>query len=173
MRKFIAYYAVSADGFICRSDGSVDWLERPTPKGFYGIAKFNASIDTVVMGRKTYDFAMAHGGVPSSKGTKNYLFSTTVKDVPKNVELVTEDVATFAERLRSAKGKNIWLLGGAALWDSFLDAGALDELMMFVIPVLIGEGIPALNAKRRTQELELVETKAFEDGVVKLHYRVR
>ncbi len=173
MRKFIAYYAASADGYISRSDGSVDWLDRPTPKDFYGIADFLAGVDTVVMGRKTYDFAMAHGGVPTTNGAKNYLFSTTVKDVANNVELVTDDVATFAERLRSAEGRNIWLLGGAALWDSFLDAGALDELMIFVVPVLIGEGIPALNAKRRTQELELVESKAFEDGVVMLHYRLR
>ncbi|HUR82562.1 MAG TPA: dihydrofolate reductase family protein [Thermoanaerobaculia bacterium] len=173
MRRFIAYYAASADGYISRSDGSVDWLERPTPKDFYGIANFLASIDAVVMGRKTYDFAMAHGGVPTTNGAKNYLFSTTVKDVAENVELVTEDVATFVDRIRSAEGENIWLLGGAALWDSFLDAGALDELMIFVIPILIGEGIPALNAKLRTQQLELVESKPFEDGVVMLHYRIK
>lgn len=173
MRRFIAYLAVSADGFIARPDGSVDWLDRPRPSD-YGYAAFIKSVDTIVMGRRTYEFALQHGGAASfGKKQKLYVVSTTLQEVAPGMELVRGDVPSFAARLRAAKGKNIWLLGGAPLWGAFLDAGALDELMLFVVPVLIGEGIPLLDPRRRTAELSLLGTETYEDGIVKLHYAIR
>jgi dihydrofolate reductase len=119
-RKFIVYVAVSADGFIARPDGSVDWLDRPRPKGNYGMGAFYRSIDTCVLGRKTYDLSVSFGMAEGYAGKKNYVFSRTVsKAASPKVNIVSEDVHVFAERMRSEKGKNIWLVGRAELVAAF------------------------------------------------------
>ncbi len=172
-RKIIYYVAVSADGFIARPDGAVDWLDRPRPKGNYGMDKFYKSVDTCLLGGKTYQFALAHGMKDAYPGKKNYIFSRTLKP-PRGakVEMVTEDVKRFAVRLRAEKGKHIWLVGGAELAASFFDAGELDELVIHVVPVLIGEGIPLLAARHRHVPLRLLRTRKFPDGVILQHYAV-
>src|SRR6266566_2967718 len=112
-RKFIVYVAVSADGFIARRDGSVDWLDRPRrPKENYGMDAFYRSIDTCVLGRKTYDLSVSFGMAEGYAGKKNYVFSHTLsKAASPKMSIVSEDVPVFAERLRLAKGKDIWLVG--------------------------------------------------------------
>ena len=127
-RKLIFYGATSVDGFIARLDGSVDWLDRPQPKGDYGMAAFYRSADTVVLGRKPYDLAVKHGLADVAPGKKTYVFTRTLKTAasPK-VSLVTEDPNAFAKRLRNEKGKNIWLMGGAELLASFLDCGQVNS----------------------------------------------
>ena len=127
-RKFIVYVATSADGFIARRDGSVNWLDRPRPKGNYGMGASYRSIDTCILGRKTYDLSVKFGMADGYAGKKNYVFSRTPSKVasPK-VSLVSEDVRVFAERLRSEKGKDIWLVGGGELVAAFLDSGQVDE----------------------------------------------
>jgi dihydrofolate reductase len=173
-RRFIVYVATSADGFIARPDGSVDWLERPRPKGNYGGDAFFRSVDTCVLGRKTYDFSVSHGAPDFFPGKKNYVFSRTLKQTasPK-VTLVKEDVADFVKRIRAEKGKDIWLVGGAELIAAFLDAGHVDEFIIHVIPVMIGEGIPLMAPGHRQLPLKLLAAQKFPDGVVKLHYAIR
>ncbi len=170
-RKFIVYVAISADGFIARPDGSVEWLDRPRPKGNYGWRVFYRSIDTCVLGRKTYDFSISFGMPEPCAGKKNYVFSRTLsKAASPKVSIVSEDVTVFAERLRSEKGKDIWLMGGAELIASFLDSGQVDKFIIHVIPRMIGEGIPLVAPRHRDLRLKLLATKRFPDGVVKLHY---
>jgi len=166
--------ATSAEGFIARRDGSVDWLDRPRPKGNYGMAEFYRSIDTCVLGRKTYDLSVSFGMTEGYAGKKNYVFSRTLSTAasPK-VTIVSEGVPVFAERLRSEKGKDIWLVGGAELVTAFLDSGQVDEFIIHVIPKMIGEGIPLVAPRHRDLPLKLLTTKRFPDGVVKLHYVVR
>jgi len=173
-RKIIFYGAISADGFIARLDGSVEWLERPRPKGNYGMAAFFRSIDTCVLGRKTYDLSVSFGRPEFFAGKKNYVFSRTLKQAasPK-VIVINEDVARFAERLRAQKGKDIWLVGGAEIVASFLDSGQVDEFIISVIPRMIGEGIPLVAPRHRDLPLKLLASKRFPDGVVQLHYVVR
>jgi dihydrofolate reductase len=178
-RKIIFYGATSADGFIARSDGSIDWLERPRPKGNYGMGAFYKSIDTVLWGRKTCDMALAYQkkGVPGTDfdtSVKNYVFthSPLPSPVPAGVEFVNEPIKTFATRLREKKGKDIWIMGGAGIIASFLDAGEIDEFMIHVIPKFIGEGIPLIAPARRTVPLKLIASTEFPDGVVRLHYAV-
>jgi len=177
-RKIIVYIATSADGFIARKDGAVDWLDRPRPKGNYEMGQFWKSIDTILMGRKTYDmtvrFVKEGKATPDMfAGIKHYAFS---RQPPKKVldgfEFVKEPIAEFARRLRAQKGKNIFMMGGAGIIGSFLDAGAIDEFIIHVIPTFIGEGIPLIAPKRRTLPLKLLSTKKFSDGVVRLHYAV-
>ena len=173
-RKFIVYVATSADGFIARADGSVDWLDRPRPKGNYGMAAFYRSIDTVIFGRKTYDFAIAHGMSDPNPGKKSYVLSRTLtKAASPKVTVINEPVAPFAEQLRKEKGKHIWLMGGAESVAAFLDCCQVDEFIIHVIPQIIGEGIPLVAPRHRDIPLKLLASKAFPDGVVRLHYTVR
>jgi dihydrofolate reductase len=179
-RKIIVYIATSADGFIARPDGSVDWLERPRPKGNYGMGAFYKSIDTVLWGRKTCDMALdfQKKGVPGTAfdtTVNNYVFSRSLapSPAPAGVEFVTEPIKAFATRLREKKGKDIWMMGGAGIIASFLDAGEIDEFMIHVIPKFIGEGIPLIAPARRAVPLKLISSTKFPDGVVKLHYAVR
>jgi dihydrofolate reductase len=176
-RKIIVYIATGADGFIARRDGSVDWLERPRPKGNYGMATFYKSIDTVLWGRKTYDMAIdfqKRGVAGSAFDTrvKNYVFTHNPRQLEAAacVEVVNEPIKAFATRLREKTGKDIWMMGGAGIIASFLDEGVIDEFMIHVIPRFIGEGIPLMAPGRRTVPLKLMSCTKFTDGVVKLHY---
>jgi dihydrofolate reductase len=179
-RKIIVYIAASADGFIARRDGSVDWLERPRLKGNYGMGAFYKSIDTILWGRKTCDMALDFqkkgvAGTAFDTKVKNYVFTPSLPQspAPAGVEFVSEPIKAFATHLREKKGKDIWMMGGAGIIASFLDEGEIDEFMIFVIPTLIGEGIPLIAPRRRTLPLTLISCTKFIDGVVKLHYAVR
>lgn len=178
-RKIIVYIATSADGFIARRDGSVDWLERPSPKGNYGMNAFYKSIDTILWGRKTCDMALdfQKKGIPGSAfdtRVKNYVFTRgpLPAAAPAGVEFVNEPIKPFVSRLRKRKGKNIWMMGGAGIIASFLDEGEIDEFMIHVIPAFIGEGIPLIAPGPRTVPLDLISCSKFTDGVVELHYAV-
>jgi dihydrofolate reductase len=179
-RKIIVSVAISADGFIARTDGTVDWLDRPHPKGNYGMRAFYQSIDTILWGRKTCDMALAFqekgiAGSAFDTNVKNYVFTHTPPPsaAPKGVEFVSEPVKKFASRLRAKKGKDIWIMGGAGIIASFLDEGEVDEFILSVVPVLIGEGIPLLAPRHRSVPLKLLASTKFADGLVKLHYSVR
>src|SRR6266446_8663916 len=178
MRKIIVYIATSADGFIARKDGAVDWLDRPRIKGDYGMGKFFKSIDTILWGRKTYDmvlrFEKEGKGGPNMRGIRNYAFSTKPpKKVAEGFEFVNEPIKKFAKRLRARKGKDIWMMGGGGIIASFLDEGAIDEFIIHMIPTFIGEGIPLIAPRHRTVPLKLISIKKFSDGVVRLHYSVQ
>jgi dihydrofolate reductase len=175
-RKIIAYLATSADGYIARRDGGVEWLDRPRPAGNYGMDKFFRSIDTILLGRKTYEVALGltgGKGIGSGKRVKNYVFSRRPpKSHTPDVEFVREPLARFAKRLRATPGKDVWMMGGAGLIGSFLDAGEIDEFVIHVVPILIGEGIPLIAPGRRSVRLRLLSVRRFSDGVVRLHYSV-
>jgi dihydrofolate reductase len=170
----IVYAGTSADGFIARPDGDIEWLtSRPKPAGFYDIGKFTASIDTKILGRKTYEKSLALGAKFDEK-TKNYVFSsqTAATAPPKGVEFISEPIAPFAQKLCAADGKDIWIMGGGGIIASFLDAGAIDQFIINVVPVLVGDGIPLIAPRHRHVPLRLVSTRQFADGVVQLHYEV-
>jgi dihydrofolate reductase len=172
-RKFIVYVATSADGFIARTDGSVDWLDSPRLKGAHGMGAFYRSIDTCILGRKTYEQAVKFGMASGYSGKKNFVLSRTLtKAASPKVSIINDEVSVFAERLRGKKGKHIWLVGGAEVIASFLDAGAVDEFIVHVIPHMIGEGIPLISPRHRDLPLTLLGCRAFADGVVRLHYAV-
>ena len=177
-RKIIVSLATSADGFIARKDGGIDWLDRPRPKGNYGMGEFWKSIDTILLGRKTYDFVVqfvrSGKSIPKQKHEpKHYVFShRPPKKVLPGFEFVKEPIKKFATRLRAQKGKNIFMMGGGGIIASFLDAGEIDEFVISVIPIFIGEGIPLIAPRLRTIPLKLLSTKKFPDGVVTLHYAV-
>jgi dihydrofolate reductase len=171
MRKIIVYIATSADGYIARADGDVEWLDRPAAPGNYGMNEFYKSIDTILWGRKTA--IRAEGGYFDEK-IKNYVFSRhPPKANPPGAEFVKEPISEFANRIRQMPGKNIWMMGGAGIIGSFLDANQIDEFIIHMMPTFIGEGIPLVQPRHRSVSLNLLSCKAFSDGVVRLHYSVR
>lgn len=178
-RKVIVYIATSADGYIARPDGDVDWLNRRPDTVDYGMRAFYPTIDTILWGRRTYDWLLNYY---KKKGKKtgmfdrklaNYVFS---RKPPRRgapgVEFVSEPVKAFAQRLRGRPGKHIWMMGGGGLIASFLDAGEIDEFDIHVIPVFIGEGIPLVAPRHRDVSLRLLSSRKYPDGVVRLRYEV-
>ena len=173
MRKIIVNIATSADGFIARADGGIDWLDRPRIKGDYGLPAFARSVDTILYGRKTYDLAIRLGGVEMfGDGIRHIVFSRRKRKPKGGVEFVRGPIGPFAKRLRASRGKNIWMMGGGDIIGAFLDAGGIDEFMIHVIPVFIGEGIPLIAPRHLTIPLKLRATRKFSDGVVRLHYKI-
>ncbi len=178
-RKIIVYIATSADGYIARPDGDVEWLNRRPRTVDYGMREFYPTIDTILWGRKTYDWLLTYykrrGKIKGLFDTKlaNYVFSRTPPQrAAPGVTFVSEPVKTFAQRLRATSGKQIWMMGGGELIASFLDAGEIDEFDIHVIPVLIGEGIPLVAPRHRDVTLRLRSSKKYPDGVVRLRYGV-
>lgn len=173
-RKIIVYIATSADGFIARPDGDLEWLtQRPAPKGFYGMGKFMSSIDTTLLGRKTYDVSVRMGAEFDTT-RRHYIFSRRPRPArAAGVEFISEGIGPFAKRLRMKEGKDIWMMGGGDIIASFLDERAIDEFIISVIPTFIGEGIPLIAPRHRHVPLRLLSVQRFSDGVVQLHYRVR
>ena len=175
-RKIIVYIATSADGFIARADGNVDWLNRPRTAGDYGMGAFFKTIDTILWGRKTYGTGkeMNEGSAPAyGRSIRNYVFThRPPKRHPPGFEFVNEPIAEFAKKLRARPGKNIWMMGGSKIIASFLDAGEIDEFIIHVIPIIIGEGIPLIAPRHREVDLKLLSARDFPDGVVRVHYRV-
>jgi dihydrofolate reductase len=177
MRKVVYSVGVSLDGYIADQGGGVEWLERATSKAKgedFGMTKFFKSIDTVLMGRKTYEIAlkmgMAKGGYP---GMKNYIFSRSLPPGERSgVEFVSPDITEFVTKLKQQKGKKIWLCGGGELAREFLKLGLLDEIGLGIVPWLVGAGIPALPSGFAETELELTEVKQFKGGVVALTYSI-
>jgi dihydrofolate reductase len=173
-RKIIVHIATSADGYIARPDGDLEWLTaRPAPKGFYGMNAFMKSIDTMLLGRKTYDVSLRLGAKFDSRNP-TFVFSRHAPpaDAPSGVEFVSSAIGQFVTRLRDQPGKDIWLMGGGELIASFLDEQAIDEFVISVVPVFIGDGIPLIARRHRQVPLDLHSVERFDDGLVQLHYRL-
>jgi len=174
-RRVIVHIATSADGYIARPDGDLEWLtSRPAPKGFYGLNAFTRSIDTKVLGRKTYEASLKLGATFDS-GSRTFVFSSHPRpaDAPPGVEFVTGDASSFVDRLRAQPGKDIWLMGGGGVIASFLDAQAIDEFVISVAPVFIGDGIPLIARRHRHVPLQLLSVERFDDGLVQSRFSLR
>ena len=173
-RRVIVHIATSADGYIARPDGDIDWLtSRPAPQGFYGIDAFMKTIDTTVLGRTTYDVSIRMGAKFDAK-SRHVVFSRhpPPQELPPGVQFVSDDIGPFVRSLQEQPGKDIWLMGGGELIAAFLDDEAIDEFVISVVPVFIGDGIPLIARRHRHTRLELLSTERFDDGLVQLHYRV-
>jgi len=174
-RKVIVHIGTSADGYIARPDGDLEWLtSRPAPQGFYGMNAFMESIDTKLLGRKTYEASLRMGAKFDSKN-RYIVFSRHAPpaDAPSGVDFVSEAIGPFVSRLRAQPGKHIWLMGGGEIIASFLDEQAIDEFVISVAPVFIGEGIPLIARRHRHVPLELLSVASFEDGLVQSRYRIQ
>lgn len=171
LRPVVLYLAISLDGHIARRDGSVDWLPTGGSEDF-GYVQFLSSVDTVIMGRRTYEQMLTFGPFPFD-GKRCYVFSRRRQGRDENVEFVDREIGPFMAELRSTPGGRIWLMGGASLAQAFFRAGEVDEAVITIVPRLLGDGIPLFGAGAPDNELELRESRTFEQGLVQMRYDVR
>lgn len=169
MRKIVYGVGISLDGYIARPDGSVDFLFMPKD---YSMAAFFKRVDTALMGRKTYEVALKmSGGKFDSYGMACYVFSRMTPPGSRDGVTFTAEVpGKFVSELRKSKGKDIWLMGGGELTRDFLRGDLVDELELGILPVLIGEGIPAFPAGFPQRGFTLVENKTYSKGLIALRY---
>ena len=177
MRKVTFGGANSLDNYFARKDDSVDWLMWSNEAGAV-MKDFWKTIDTVVMGRRTYEVALRMGaGGGAYPGVKNYVFSRTMKQPAMkktgNLEFISEDAAEFVRKLKSQEGKDICVMGGGLLAKSLFEADLIDEVGFNIHPVLLGSGIPLFHEMNHQINLELIECKPFKNGTIMVSYRVK
>ena len=167
------YSAMSLDGYIAKPDGDVSWLEDIAhPEGVdYGYADFYASIGTTLMGNETYRFVQNYGGPFPYADRDNYVF-TRNRDLTRDehVQFVSTDPAAFVAELKERAERDIWLVGGAQINTLCWNAGLIDTLILTVMPIVLGAGIPLLAGQPALGKLRLREHQAFASGVVNLTY---
>jgi dihydrofolate reductase len=172
MRTVTYGAACSLDGFITGPGESIDWLHWSNDVQAI-MAAYWTTVDTIVMGRKTWEFAEAQGGGPSRGTMHTYVFSRTLDAIDRpDVTLVKSDPGAFLRDLKSQPGGDICILGGSELARSLLAAGVVDEVGVNIHPVLLGAGVPLFVDCGRRVGLELTESRAIDGGCVYSKYRV-
>jgi dihydrofolate reductase len=175
MRKVILGLAVTLDGFIEGPNGEYDWCFTDQD---YGLNEFFSRVDTIFIGRKSYEIARQHASnnngevVPGMPPMKEYVFSNTLKQV-EGATLVAGDSMAEARKIKELPGKDIWLFGGASLTDALMKEGLVDELWMSVHPLLLGSGKPLFRQQNSRTQLTLLDSKTYETGLVSLRYQIR
>ena len=175
MRKVTFGGANSLDNFFARKDDAVDWLKW-SDEAASVMADYWKTIDTVVMGRKTYEVALKQTKGKSNPypGIHSYVFSRTLKPVSDdNLNIVADDAAEFVRKLKSRKGKDICVMGGGLLAKSLFEAKLIDEIGFNIHPVLLGSGIPLFHEMKQQINLKLLECRPFKNGCVYVLYRVK
>ncbi|HSR67405.1 MAG TPA: dihydrofolate reductase family protein [Acidobacteriota bacterium] len=169
MRTVKYFVAMSLDAYLADPEGGVDWLFGDQD---YGMTEFYSTVDTVLLGRKTYEFGLSHG-MRKYKGMDNYVFSSTLdpQDYPE-VTVTSEHPAQAVGRLKEEDGKAIWLVGGGQLAQPLFRAGLIDEVSVAVHPILLGRGIPLLPDSDRHIRLHLQDITRYDTGLVTLSYSV-
>ena len=151
----------------------MNWLTSRPRTSSYGLDAFSKSVDTKVLGRKTFEASLRLGAKFDSR-SRYIVFSRQPRpaDAPPSVEFVSGAIGSYMRGLREQPGKNIWLMGGGDLIASFLDEQAIDQFIVSVVPVFIGDGLPLIARRHRYVPLDLQSVERFDDGLVQLHYRV-
>ncbi len=171
MPDVIYYVACSLDGYIATSDGRVDWLEPFQTGGEdYGFAEFYSSVDALVMGSGTYEFALEHGPW-QSPDKPSWVF--TQRELPvahPSVTLTSDDPATVIESFAARGLKRVWLMGGGQLAASFRSSGLISRYIIAVVPIILGTGIPLFATAAGQDTLRLIEAKPYPNGLVQLSY---
>ena len=166
MRTITLFIASSLDNFIAREDGAIDWLFTD---GDFGYKQFYDSIDTVFMGRKTYDTAVRLGEHFENKIC--YVFSRTKQKSTGNIHF-RDDPVSVAKRLVHEQGKGIFLEGGGEIISVFLKEKLIDNMILSIHPVILGSGIPLFPEIDKQVNLKLLNCTRFDNGLVQLNYEV-
>lgn len=173
MRKVTFGGANSLDNYLARPDHAMDWLLWGDEVAAV-IKDYWKTIDTVLMGRKTYEVAVRSGQEAGYPGVKTFVFSRTLEEEPGgDVVLVRTDAAEFVRDLKEEEGKDICLMGGGELARSLFEADLIDEIGFNIHPVLLGAGIPLFHPMSRQIDLELQECRPFKNGCVYVTYKVK
>ena len=170
-RKVILYIAMSLDGYIARDDGDISWLSIVESQGEdYGYSDFIKAVDTVVMGRKTYEQVLTFGGAFPHRERKCYVLSKSRKGKDENVEFYNGPIDQLITAIRQSEGLNIFCDGGAEIVFELMKQNLIDRFVISIIPVFLGSGITLFHAGRPEQRLKLTQCKAFPSGLAQLWY---
>jgi dihydrofolate reductase len=173
-RKIILYIATSLDGYIAKPNDDLSFLKLVEKVGEdYGYAEFTATIDTIILGRKTYDWVLREIGTSHyDNGDRNiYVMTRTQKPAVGKTIFYTGDLTELVQQLKAENGKNIYCDGGAEIVTELLKNDLIDEFIISVIPILVGNGTRLFKDGRPEQILELISTKQFDKGLTQLHYK--
>jgi dihydrofolate reductase len=170
MRRVRYYVAMSLDGYIAGPNGEYDWIPMDPAIDF---AAFFETIDTVLMGRGTFEITRQQDQPAEMPGMRTYVFSRTLRteDFP-DVTIVSDNAASAVSTLKAQSGKDIWLMGGGILFRSLLEAELVDTVELGIIPILLGRGIPLLPETSRWVRLDLTGTEALPSGIILAQYTV-
>jgi dihydrofolate reductase len=175
MRKLIIYAATSLNGKIARPNGDVSWLnEIPTPEDSdHGFAEFFNSVDTTIQGFTTYQQVLNWDIEFPYKGKKNFVFTRNTKHRDTEfVTMVSADHISFVKNLKQQAGKSIWLIGGGQINTMLLNEKLVDEIRIFIMPVVLNKGIELFEKVPKETKLELIESESYSNGVVQIKYSV-
>ncbi|MDW0114639.1 dihydrofolate reductase family protein [Sporosarcina saromensis] len=170
-RKVVLFIASSLDGYIATKDESLEWLFKVEGEGDNGFAEFYETIDTVLMGKRTYDWVMNQEITEFPYKNKDcYVFTRSSVEDTENVRFINEDVTDFVQTLKAEEGKNIWIVGGGELLHAFVQRKLVDEFIITVAPTIIGKGIPLFREGDYQLDLTLKGVRNFNQ-FVELHYK--
>lgn len=174
MPAVILYIATSLDGYIARADGSVDWLSIVNDESTdYGYADFYGRVDAAAMGSRTYEQLLDFDEWPYPDKQVFVFTHRTLEAVAQDVTFTAESPAEFVSGLDSAGIRTLWLAGGGDLVASFMQHRLIDEYIVSIIPIVLGDGIPLFKGPLPEHRLELLESVDYPSGLIQLHYRNR
>ena len=174
MRTLSLYIATSLDGYIAKPNDDLSFLKLAEKEGEdYGYAEFTSTIDTIILGRKTYDWVLKEIGTSHYDNGKRsvYVITRTERQDVGKTKFYTGNLAELVAQLKSENGKNIYCDGGAEIINELLTIDLIDEFIISIIPVLVGNGTRLFKDGRPEQQLELLNAKTFDTGLTQLHYR--
>ena len=173
-RRVVLYIAASLDGYIATNDEDLKFLSAVERDGEdYGYGDFIQSVDTVVLGRKTYDKVLSIGFDFPHADKESYIITRTARADDGNVRFYSGSLKALIVELKSKPGKNIFIDGGAEIVHLLMQNNLIDEYVISLIPVFLGDGIRLFKDGRPEENLAFVSSKSFESGLVQLHYRRR
>ncbi|MES2656434.1 MAG: dihydrofolate reductase family protein [Bacteroidota bacterium] len=173
-RKVIVYIATSLDGYIAGPNDDLTFLNTVEQEGEdYGYKEFIADIDTIIIGRRTYDKVLAMVPEYLHPDKDVYVITRTPKPGIGKLKFYTDNLQQLVKELKQQQGKNIFVDGGAQIINELLKSKLIDEFYISVIPVLLGKGIPLFDNNGPEQYLKLNSSKQFDKGLVQLHYTVQ
>jgi len=171
-RKVVLYIATSLDGYIAQPNDDLSFLSIVTQEGQdYGYADFVKTVDAVIVGRKTYDKVLSMGYDFPHADKDAYIITRTPRPSIGSVKFYTGELRTLVKKLKSEKGKTIYCDGGAEIVHELLKEKLIDEFIISIIPILVGNGTQLFKDQRPEQVLELIGVKTFDTGLTQLHYK--
>jgi dihydrofolate reductase len=170
LRRVELFVSTSLDGYIAGPGGDLSWRFDDAD---YGCAPFRARVDTLLMGRRTYEATLSRGPWPYG-GRRTIVFTHRGDRAVASPDTVATSraPAEVVAELRVREGKSLGLVGGGALAGAFFDAGLVDDLVVSIHPVILGAGTPLVAPRTRRTDFSLVRERRYPSGLVQLAYRV-
>lgn len=176
MRRIKLYIASSIDGYIARPDGNLDWLLKYpiTPESNYGYDEFWDSVGSVIMGGRTYRDILNMDAVYPYKDKMSYIITQNKINAPtENVHFISDSIIEIISGLKMKEEKDLWLVGGGEIISLFLNYDLVDEMIITIVPTILGNGIPLFPNCPKESDWDLLDCKSYASGMTQMHYRLK